>query len=71
MTKDEYLAKLKTVKLAEAGIDIDRAADYTKFIAAEDEDEIERAAWTIAADVTRKANYVDAPIDKNTWTPFK
>lgn len=69
--KAEYLTKLKLVKLVEAGVDIDNAEQYVKFITADNEDEITLQAAEIVADINKTPNYVDPKVSKDSvWNPF-
>lgn len=68
--KNDYLTKLKKVKLAELGIDIDDVDNYVDYITADNEEEIEKQARLIVADVNRKPNYVDPKVDEKVWKPF-
>lgn len=63
--KAEYIAKLKQVKLAEAGISIDEVDTYTRYIDAEDEAEIEKQAQKVVADIEGSSK----PDEK--WNPFE
>ena len=67
--KAEYLAKLKQVKLAEAGISIDEVDTYARYIEAEDEAEIENQALKVVADV--KGTGKPQVRDEKTWNPFE
>lgn len=55
--KAEYIAKLKQVKLAEAGISIDEVDTYTRYIDAEDEAEIEKQAQKVVADIEESSKH--------------
>jgi len=66
--KDVYIERLKQVKLADAGISIDKVDEYTKFIMADTEAEITEQAERVASDVGGKA-YVDPSV--STWRPFE
>lgn len=68
--KSEYLLKLRHIKLLEAGVNFDDVERYTKFINAENEEEIENQAQTVAADIKREDNYADVYTDDRTWKPF-
>lgn len=65
--KGDYLAKLKKLKLLEAGIDITAADKYVKYIKASDEKEIEKQVQELIADI---AQHNTAKLDKNVWKPF-
>lgn len=66
--KAEYIAKMKKVALIEAGFSVDEAGDYIKFIKADDEDEIERQAMDLIADV--KQHVTTSKKQNNVWKPF-
>ena len=66
--KTEYIEKMKKVALIEAGFSVDEAGDYIKFIKADDEDEIERQAMDLIADV--KQHVTTNKVRNNTWKPF-
>lgn len=63
--KAEYIAKLKQVKLAEAGISIDDVDTYARYIEAEEEAEIEKQAQKVAADIEESRKHDDR--DDKKW----
>ncbi len=65
--KGDYLAKLKKLKLLEAGVDITAADKYVKYIKASDEKEIEKQVQELIADIEQ---HNTAKLDKKTWRPF-
>ena len=65
--KGDYLAKLKKLKLLEAGIDISGVDKYVKYINAADEKEIEKQVQELIADI---AQHNTGKLDKKTWKPF-
>ena len=67
--KAEYVEKMKKVALIEAGFSIDEAGDYVKFIKADDEEEIERQAMDLIADVKQHVTTSKKP-NNNVWKPF-
>lgn len=67
--KAEYVEKMKKVALIEAGFSIEEAGDYIKFIKADDEEEIERQAMDLIADVKQHVTTIKKP-SKNVWKPF-
>ena len=67
--KSEYIAKMKKVALIEAGFSVDEASDYIKFIKADDEEEIERQALDLIADVKQHVTTSKKP-NNNVWKPF-
>lgn len=67
--KTEYIAKMKKVALIEAGFSIEEASDYIKFIKADDEEEIERQAMDLIADVKQHITTSAKP-NNGTWKPF-
>lgn len=67
--KSEYIAKMKKVALIEAGFSIEEASDYIKFIKADDEEEIERQALDLIADVKQHVTTSRKP-NNGTWKPF-
>lgn len=67
--KAEYLAKLKQVKLAEAGMSIDEVDTYARYIDAEDEADIENQALKVVDDV--KGASKPQVRDEKTWNPFE
>lgn len=69
--KADYLTKLKKVKLAEAGIDYNDLDVYVKYINADSEEEIEKEAQAIVADVKQQnKNFGDVRQDDKVWRPF-
>lgn len=73
--KAEYIAKLKQIKLIEAGVDVDKAEQYAKYINADKEADIAAQAADVAADLNKKPAYVDPHVDNRagkpgTWNPF-
>lgn len=73
--KTEYIAKLKQLKLIEAGVDVDKAEQYVKYITAEKEADIAAQAADVAADLTKKPGYVDPHVASSAgksgaWNPF-
>lgn len=67
--KAEYVEKMKKVALIEAGFSVDEASDYIKFIKADDEEEIERQALDLIADVKQHVTTSRKP-SNNVWKPF-
>lgn len=65
--KSDYLTKLKKLKLLEAGVDITGVDAYVKYIKADNEDEIEKQARELVADIEQ---HNTAKADKKTWRPF-
>lgn len=65
--KSDYLAKLKKLKLLEAGVDITGVDKYVKYIKASDEKEIEKQVQELITDI---AQHNTAKLDKNVWKPF-
>lgn len=63
--KSEYIAKLKQVKLAEAGMSIDEVDTYTRYIDAEDEADIEKQAQKVVADIEGSSKHDDR--DDKKW----
>lgn len=70
--KADYLTKLKKVKLAEAGIDDYNDLDvYVKYINADSEEEIEKEAQAIVADIKQQITATDVHHDPRLWNPFE
>lgn len=67
--KAEYIEKMKKVALIEAGFSVDEAGDYIKFIKGDDEEEIERQALDLIADVKQHVTTSAKP-NNGTWKPF-
>lgn len=65
--KGDYLAKLKKLKLLEAGIDISGVDKYVKYINASDEKEIEKQVQELIADIKQHNTAKD---NKKIWRPF-
>lgn len=72
--KAAYIAKLKQVKLIEAGVSVDKAEQYAKYITADKEADIAAQAANISADLGKKPAYVDPHVagsgKAGTWNPF-
>lgn len=68
--KNEYLTKLKKVKLLEAGVDYNDLDIYAKYINADSKEEIEKEAQAIVADIEQHHTATDVYIDNRVWKPF-
>lgn len=69
--RENYLEKLKKVKLVEAGIEYSDADIYAKYVTADKPEEIEKEANEIVADVKKQNTAVtDTHHDKRVWNPF-
>lgn len=65
--KSDYLAKLKKLKLLEAGVDYTDLDVYIKYISADNEEEIEKQVAELVTDIEQ---HNTAKADKKTWRPF-
>ncbi|MDY0409967.1 hypothetical protein ACFFIS_04745 [Virgibacillus soli] len=66
----DYTDKLKRLKLLEAGVDYNDVDTYVKYLASDDEKEIEKEAQAIVADIKQQSTATDVYHDERTWKPF-
>jgi len=66
--KDEYLKKLKQLKLAETGMSLEEAKRLQPLIKGEDEQDIEKQAKEIAQDLI--STPINVRDENGTWKPF-
>lgn len=70
--KAEYIEKLKRLALLEQGVDYSDVDNYTKYITAEDEEEIETEAEALADDLkAQNTARTDVYHDRRSFNPFK
>ncbi|MTW85088.1 hypothetical protein F3157_05375 [Virgibacillus dakarensis] len=69
--KERYYSVLKQKSLIDAGVPIDQAERYAKYINSEDQAEIEQQALELAEDLQEKPKaYADPSQRKSVWRPF-